>query len=234
MTEGAKKAGKPAHLRATRPKGQKAKGASQGEKLGGHARDPVSGLTPQEALFLKMLMTEAGGKPCVAAQLIGLDESVGYRIIRKPAVALVMREAGFRAAARAELTAEEVINDLRELRDACLGRIPVKKTRIKDGEAYEVETFIFDAMGAARALEKLGDYLQLWNSGSGSPGSNITIQIGTEDVRKFADGRPVERNMGDAVVIGEDGQPVTAVEDERVRFLIGGALGTEGKEGKEG
>lgn len=231
MTEGTRKAGKPAHLRATRPKDQKAKGAGQGERGSAMVRDPVTGLSPQEALFLKMLMTDAGGSVPIAGELIGVSESQAYRIVQKPAVRKLLREAGFRAAARAELTADEVISDLRELRDICLGRIPARRSRLKDGEVIEYDAYVFDAMGAARALEKLGDYLQLWNSGSGSAGSNITIQIGTEDVRKFADGRQIERDMGDAVVIGEDGQPVTAVEDERVRFLIGGAPGKEGKEG---
>lgn len=234
MTEGTGKGRKPAHLRARKPKSQKAEGASQGEQLGRSGRDPVTGLSPQEALFLKALMTDAGGKPCVAATMIGYDESMGYKLIRSPAVAKLMRESGFRAAARAELTAEEVINDLRELRDACLGRVPVKKTRIKDGEPVEVETYIFDPMGAARALEKLGDYLQLWNSGSGSSGSNVTIQIGTQDIRQYADGKRVTKDMGDAVVIDEDGQQVTAVDDGRVAFLIGGGGFNVSKEGKEG
>jgi phage terminase small subunit len=200
-------------------------------------RDPVTGLNPEEALFLKALMTDAKGSVPIAGEMIGVSESQAYRLMQRPAVRKMLRESGLRAAARAELTAEEVINDLRELRDACLGRVPVKKTRIKDGEPVEVEVFIFDAMGAARALEKLGDYLQLWNSGSGSAGSNITIQIGTQDVRQYADGKRVAKDMGDAVVVGEDGQPVTAVDDGRVAFLIGGGGGVgfnEAKEGKEG
>lgn len=68
---------------------------------------------------------------------------------------------------RTELTADEVIADLREVRDICLGRKKVKVVEVVKSEgkinSEEVEKSVFDPIGANRALELLGKHLGIFS-----------------------------------------------------------------------
>lgn len=71
-------------------------------------------------------------------------------------LALRSKEAG--------LSAQEVLRDLAIIRDKCMGRIPVSRTRLsKDGKtASHVEEFIFDQAGANTATQSIGRHLKLF------------------------------------------------------------------------
>ena len=86
--------------------------------------------------------------------------------------------------ARTELTADEVIEDLRELRDICMGRKPVKVMTIvknaREGtaEPVEVEGVMFEPASANRALELLGKHMKLFTDRMDMTSNGQTIQSG--------------------------------------------------------
>ncbi len=65
-----------------------------------------------------------------------------------------------------ELTTREVLYNLRELRDQCMGRKPVKQTVTKGGKSKVVEVYKYNAAVACRALELLGKAAGLFEDGA--------------------------------------------------------------------
>ena len=90
------------------------------------------------------------------------------RLLAREIVKKAVADAMKRRQERVELTADEVIGDLRELRDICMGRKPVKiMTIVKNAregtaEPVEVEGMMFEPAAANRALEMLGRHMRLF------------------------------------------------------------------------
>lgn len=90
------------------------------------------------------------------------------RLLARENVKKAVEKAMKRRQERVELTADEVIGDLRELRDICMGRKPVKiMTVVKNAregtaEPVEVEGMVFEPAAANRALEMLGRHMRLF------------------------------------------------------------------------
>jgi phage terminase small subunit len=110
-------------------------------------------------------------KPKAAAIRAGYKEAnadrMAHRLLHEtPLVMEAIKQAQAKLRHRAEVTQDEVIADLRELRDICLGRKAVKVTQMLGaGEArapVEVETTIVDPAGAARALDMLAKHTGLY------------------------------------------------------------------------
>jgi phage terminase small subunit len=63
------------------------------------------------------------------------------------------------------VTAEEIVANLRQLRDMCMGRVPVSMTTIvknaREGTAEAIETrgLVFEPAGANRAIELLSRHV---------------------------------------------------------------------------
>lgn len=91
----------------------------------------------------------------------------GARLLVNVSIANAIQAAINARQARTELTADEVLNDLRELRDMCMGRkritISIKK-QDDDGNIYYEDEDIakFDPQGANKSLELLGKHLGLF------------------------------------------------------------------------
>ncbi len=98
----------------------------------------------------------------------------------KKAVALAMEKRQ----ARTELSADEVIGDLRELRDICMGRKPVKiMTIVKNAregtaEPVEVEGMMFEPASASRVLELLGKHIGMFTDRMDMTSNGQTLQSG--------------------------------------------------------
>ncbi len=94
-------------------------------------------------------------------------EQGAAQLLRNIKVQEVIQAALKERQARTELTADEVINDLRELRDMCMGRkrivVSIKKQEENGDEYYEdTEIIKFDPQGANKSLELLGKHLRLF------------------------------------------------------------------------
>jgi hypothetical protein len=65
---------------------------------------------------------------------------------------------------KSDLTQEQVLRDLEQLKEMCMGRqeVPVMATN-KDGEIYTDEVKVFNATGAIGALELQGKHLRMFS-----------------------------------------------------------------------
>ena len=115
------------------------------------------------------------------------------RLLAREDVKRMVSEAMKRQQARTELTADEVIGDLRELRDICMGRKPlkvmtiVKNAREGTAEPVEVEGAMFEPAAANKALEMLGKHLQLFTDKVDMTSNGQTLQSGVLVVPEVKD-----------------------------------------------
>ncbi|WP_233113697.1 terminase small subunit [Aggregatibacter actinomycetemcomitans] len=96
-------------------------------------------------------------------------KEIGYENLTKPHIQQAIAEAQNKRAERTQLTQDEVIADLRELRDICMGRKPVRVTEVvknnQEGTArpVQVEIFALEPTGAGKALDLLGKHLGMFS-----------------------------------------------------------------------
>lgn len=91
---------------------------------------------------------------------------IGQNLLTKVDIQQAISAAQSKRQERTELTADEVIRDLREVRDICMGRKIVKVVEVVkfEGEAtpHEVDSLVFDPVGANKALELLGKHIGMF------------------------------------------------------------------------
>lgn len=92
---------------------------------------------------------------------------IGGENVQKPEIQKAISEAMLKQQERTELTADEVIADLREVRDICLGRKKVKIVEVAKFEGMintsEIEAKMIDPAGANKALELLGKHIGMFS-----------------------------------------------------------------------
>lgn len=107
---------------------------------------------------------------------------IGGENVQKPEIQKAISEAILKRQERTELTAEEVIADLREVRDICMGRKSTKVIEVAkfEGNIYtqRVETLMIDPAGANKALELLGKHIGMFNDKMDVTSNGQTIQSG--------------------------------------------------------
>ncbi|QPB42213.1 terminase small subunit [Rodentibacter haemolyticus] len=86
---------------------------------------------------------------------------------------------------RHNLTVDQVISDLIEYRDICMGRKPLKLTTVvknnQEGTANAVDTecFVFEASGANKAFELLGKHLGMFTQKVDMTSSDGSMALGS-------------------------------------------------------
>ena len=127
-------------------------------------------LTPRQRRFIEEYMVDLNGTQAAirAGYAPGGARQYASRLLAQGPVQAALAQAMSERQKRTELTADEVIGDLRELRDICMGRKPVKiMTIVKNAregtaEPVEVEGMMFEPAAANRALEMLGRHMRLF------------------------------------------------------------------------
>ena len=125
-------------------------------------------LTPRQRRFVDEYLIDLNGTQ--AAIRAGYSQKtarqIGQKLLTKVDIQQAISAAQAARQERTELTADEVIRDLREVRDICMGRKTVKVVEVAkfEGEAtpHEVDSLVFDPAGANKALELLGKHIGMF------------------------------------------------------------------------
>lgn len=108
----------------------------------------------------------------------------GYRLLTNVDVEEAVQKAMGMRAERTALSQDEVVEDLRELRDICMARKSVKIMTIvknaREGMAQpvEVEGMMFEPAAANRALELLGKHVKMFTDKVDMTSNNQTMSSG--------------------------------------------------------
>ncbi len=111
-------------------------------------------LTAKQSLFIKEYLVDLNATQ--AAIRSGYSEKTAYRTgadnLRKPQIAAAIQDAMDERSERVEINSDEVLMDLAEMRDICMGRKPNPTE----------DVCAFNANGALKALELLGKHFKLF------------------------------------------------------------------------
>lgn len=125
----------------------------------------VRQLTPKQARFVQEYLVDLNATQ--AAIRAGYSERTAYRIgadlLQKTSLQNAIEAALKERERRVEVTQDQVLRDLLEVKERCLQRAPVtdmQKRQVQDEAGRDV--WAFDAKGALRALELLGKHLGMF------------------------------------------------------------------------
>lgn len=91
-----------------------------------------------------------------ASEMIGIEPRLGRRYLASPTIQTAIKFSQKSLREGVHVSPEEVISDLRLMRDMALGRIPVPETKWVDGEPITRYVRQFNAPAANKAMENLG------------------------------------------------------------------------------
>ena len=142
-------------------------------------------LTPKQQRFVDEYLIDLNATQ--AAIRAGYSERTagqqGDRLLKNVQVASAVQSSMDARSAKTEITAEYVLEGIKEIAERCLQRVPVMVGRGEDRQQLIDEegrhVWTFDASGANKAFENLGKHLKLFtekHEHSGPDGGPIEIR----------------------------------------------------------
>lgn len=131
----------------------------------------MSSMTDKQEAFAREYLVDCNATQ--AAMRAGYSartaSQTGHELLGKPAVTERITELKAEREQRTEITADQTLADLRYVADQAIGRAPVRKVAMVNGEFVEGEVHETNIPGAARALELLARH-------QGDMGDQISVQ----------------------------------------------------------
>lgn len=127
-------------------------------------------LTPANIVFLDLYRTDPEFKQAENYMLAypkckskKVAAAAAARLLTKPEVVQYLVEKRQAAEAEADLKEAEIIKDLMEVRDVCMGRKEMPFVKVtKDGDIIEGKALSFEHQGANKSLELLGKHKRMF------------------------------------------------------------------------
>lgn len=91
-----------------------------------------------------------------ASEMVGIESKIGRRYLASPTIQAAIKLTQKQIRDDAKVSPDEVITDLRLMRDMALGRVPVPETKWVDGEPVTRYVRQFNPGAANKAIENLG------------------------------------------------------------------------------
>lgn len=90
-------------------------------------------------------------------------EAAASRLLTKPEAVKYLIEKRQKAEEEADLKEAEILRDLKEVKDMCMGRVDVPFMKVtKDGDVVTGAAKIFEPQGANKSLELLGKHKRMF------------------------------------------------------------------------
>ena len=127
-------------------------------------------LTPKQQAFVQEYLVDLNAS--AAARRAGYKtknaDVMGGQLLGKTCIKLAIQEAMANRSKRTEITSDYVLNNLKEINERCMQRVPVMQFDREDKRMVQVTdengegVWEFDAQAALRANELLGKHLKLF------------------------------------------------------------------------
>jgi len=143
-------------------------------------------LANRQQLFVKEYLcdlnaTQAATRAGYSAKTAG---SQGERLLKNVDVAAAIQEAMDKRAKRVEITADYVLDTIRETIDRCRQAQPVydkkgERVMVEDRDGNMVPAFVFDSNAVLKGCDLLGKNLSLWKDvgSKENPLSVVPVQV---------------------------------------------------------
>jgi phage terminase small subunit len=136
-------------------------------------------LTPKQALFVQEYLVDLNATQAAirAGYSAKTARAVGHENLKKPDIAEAIAEAQAERAEKVKIDAEYVLRQAVKLHERCMQEIEPFTDR-KGDQIYDEKgnpLFVFNANGAAKALELVGKHVAVAAFKEGATNVNITL-----------------------------------------------------------
>ena len=135
-------------------------------------------LTPKQEMFIREYLIDLNATQ--AAKRAGYSErtakSIGQRLLTNVDISRAIQEANAKRVNKLELSAEWVLQNLKNVAERCQQAEPVMAFDYEEKRMLPTGEYKFDSQGANKALELIGKHLKLFTDNINLSGDVVVIK----------------------------------------------------------